>query len=157
MPGHQIAVDSEVFAELSARARPFEDHTPNDVLRRLVGLDAGEPAAQFASASTDQKPRRGKALPLSEYELPLLRYLVEQGGHAATRDAIKAVGEALGDKITEHDRELLKSSGKIRWQNRVQFSRLRLAERGLISRDSPVGLWEITEEGAARVRSEAAK
>lgn len=156
MSEHQIVVDSEVFAELSAKARPFEDHAPNDVLRRLVGLAAGGPTAQFASAPTDGKPRREKALPLSAYELPLLRYLVEQGGSAPTRDAIKAVGKALGDGITEHDRRLL-SSGKIRWENRVQFSRLRLAEREEISRDSPVGVWEISDKGRARVRSEAAK
>jgi hypothetical protein len=155
MAQHQIAVDSEVFTALSAKARPFEDHTPNDVLRRLVGLDAGAPTAQFVSTPTDSKSKRGKALPLSAYELPLLRYLVEQGGSAPTRSAIKAVGEALGDRITDHDRGLL-SSGKIRWENRVQFSRLRLAEREEILRDSPVGVWEVTDKGRARVRSEVA-
>jgi hypothetical protein len=147
---HQIIIDPEVFAEIAANARPFEDHTPNDVLRRLFGLDAGEPTAQAASATTDAA-RRGKALPLSEYELPLLRYLAEHDGRAPAREVIEAVGEALAGKITEHDRALLKS-GKIRWENRVQFSRLRLAERGEISRHSPVGVWEITDKGAARVR-----
>lgn len=155
MPEHKITVDSEVFAEISAKARPFEDHTPNDVLRRLVGLDQGEPVAQFASTPTTGSPRREKALPLYEYEIPLLRYLAEHDGRAPAREAIKAVGEALADKITEHDRELLKSR-KIRWENRVQFSRLSLVERGEMARDSPVGLWEITDNGAARVREAAA-
>jgi hypothetical protein len=154
MSEQQIIIDGEVFAAISAMARPFEDRAPNDVLRRLVGLDPGEPAARFPSAPGVGGLRRGKALPLSEYELPLLRYLVEQGGQAPTREVIKAVGEALDDRITEHDRGLL-SSGKIRWENRVQFSRLRLAERDEISRNSPVGVWEITDKGADRVRSEA--
>jgi negative regulator of replication initiation len=154
MSQRQITIDDEVFTEIAAKARPFEDQAPNDVLRRLLGLDQGGPVAQFASTPIAGSPRREKALPLSEYELPLLRCLLEHDGQAPARETIKAVGTALGDKITKHDRELLKS-GKIRWENRVQFSRLRLVEREEISRDSPIGLWEITEKGATRVRKAA--
>lgn len=39
----QIRIDDEVFRALQKRAEPFTD-TPNDVLRRLIGLDDGAPA-----------------------------------------------------------------------------------------------------------------
>jgi hypothetical protein len=37
--------------------------------------------------------------------------------------------------------------GEVRWQNRARFARLRMKEQGLISSDSPRGIWEITAEG----------
>jgi len=34
-----IRIDDEVYKQLQAKARPFLDKTPNDVLRRILGLD----------------------------------------------------------------------------------------------------------------------
>ena len=39
----------------------------------------------------------------------------------------------------------------IRWKNRVQFVRLRLVQAGLVEKDSPRGVWEITPEGRDRI------
>ena len=39
---HAIEVDDEVFNHLKDRAEPFVDRSPNDVLRRLLGLDSEE-------------------------------------------------------------------------------------------------------------------
>jgi hypothetical protein len=58
----------------------------------------------------------------------------------------------VSPRLTEVDREDL-SSGGLRWENRVHFTRLRLVERGELKKDSPRGLWEISEAGAARARS----
>jgi hypothetical protein len=43
-----INVDTEVFAELEKRAIPFEDHSPNDVLRRVRGRSATGPARSLS-------------------------------------------------------------------------------------------------------------
>jgi hypothetical protein len=43
------------------------------------------------------------------------------------------------------------ASGDIRWRNRAQFVRLRLIERGDMKKDSPRGLWEITDQGRDRL------
>jgi len=59
---------------------------------------------------------------------------------------IEQVGEIIGDRLTPLDHEELEKGGK-RWQKRVQFTRLRLVERGLIDKDSPRGVWEISDEG----------
>lgn len=47
----EIEIDDEVFALLQRQAEPFVD-TPNDVLRRLVGLDVDAP-----NGNTPNKPR----------------------------------------------------------------------------------------------------
>jgi hypothetical protein len=89
-------------------------------------------------------------LPEAEYELPLLEALVELGGSAPTSDVVDLLGKKLEAKLTAVDRETI-SSGEIRWRNRVQFVRLGLIKEGLMVKESPRGVWEITDEGRARV------
>lgn len=43
-----IRIDDEVFEALQKHAKPFVD-TPNDVLRRILGLDDGKPRSRAAS------------------------------------------------------------------------------------------------------------
>lgn len=141
-----VEIDDEVWDELKAQAEPFVD-TPNTVLRRLLGLASASAAGERSPVS----PRAGRApmgslLPEAEYELPILRALADRGGSAPARDVVKAVGEMVADQLTERDREKLRSGGE-RWQNRIQFSRLRMKERGLIKSGSPRGLWELAEPG----------
>jgi len=154
----EINVDSEVWAALKEHAEPLVD-TPNSVLRRLLGLDEAEEPQEDAL----EKPRRrrrsrtpgkrkraptGSLLPESEYEVPILQALLEQGGKAPSSEVVASVGRELAASLTELDQETLPNGG-IRWENRVQFTRLRLKERGLIRSGSPRGIWEISEQGEA--------
>lgn len=91
-------------------------------------------------------------MPESEYEIPILRCLEERGGRAPSREVVEAVGQTLGDKLTELDKQPLKS-GDIRWENRVAFVRLRLVERSELVKKSPRGTWEISDKGRERLRS----
>ncbi|MCY4114089.1 MAG: hypothetical protein OXG33_09150 [Chloroflexi bacterium] len=169
----EITVDDEVYEHLKARAEPFVD-TPNTVLRRILAIDApdaidGDAAQVEASANgrdhsgkqaksprpvrkdarQKTKPARapkGSLLPESEYMLPILRTLVEAGGSAPAVEAVEAVGRQLRNRLTELDRQPLKSGG-MRWRARTQFARLRLADRGLIAKNTPRGIWAITEDG----------
>lgn len=138
-----IEIDDEVFDRIKAEAEPFVD-TPNSALRRLIGLDAGaKPTADEPKA--DRAPL-GSLLPESEYEDPILKVLAERGGSAHAKEVTDAVGELLGDRLTETDREPLKS-GDIRWRNRTAFVRLTLKDKGLLKADSPRGVWELTDRG----------
>jgi Mrr N-terminal domain len=157
----EIEIDAEVLNALKERAEPFVD-TPNSVLRHLLELDpSGTPKAEAQPGSPSQAKRRravegkkrrrapaGTLLPEQEYELPILRALQREGGRAPAREVIAAAGEELGAKLTERDRETL-ATGAFRWENRAQFTRLRLKERGLIETGSPRGIWEISEQGKA--------
>jgi len=174
-----VRIDREVFRWLQKRAVPFVD-TPNDVLRRLAGLDgdesrtdddptrgsshaktgtsetrAGRPSATRHSRSGRRvratRAPAGALLPEQEYVAPLLSFLSERGGSAPTREIIEAIGRKLASKLTPADRERT-SSGVIRWQNRIQFVRLKLVEEGLLGRDSGRGIWSLTDAGRARLK-----
>lgn len=152
-----VDIDQEVWEELQAQAEPLVD-TPNSVLRRLLGL-AGESGERDApTRPTAAQPRTSRApvgslLPESAYELPILRVLADRGGSAPARDVVHAVGELVAGQLTELDREKLPNGGE-RWQSRVQFSRLRMKEKGLIKSGSPRGLWELADAGAAALQEE---
>jgi hypothetical protein len=173
-----IEVDEEVFQFLKTRAEPFVD-TPNSVLRREFGLveieRAGEPADNGKSVTLDiqhvgqgrgakrKKARQrvrgsrapaGSLLPETEYVEPILRVIADNDGRAPTREVIEGVGAMVSDRLTALDKEKL-SNGAIRWQNRIQFTRLRMVDQGLLKRGSPRGVWEITEEGVRHIASES--
>jgi Mrr N-terminal domain/SeqA protein N-terminal domain len=174
-----IRIDEELYAYLKEKAEPFVD-TPNSVLRRLLKLpgengssaevDSGDNLDAEESPSRNElggpaspvraKPRlvkkrgrqravRGSLVPQADYELPILQVLVEKGGRAPSREVIDALEPRLADKLKDVDRAKT-SSGEIRWRNRAQFVRLDLIEKGQLTKDSPRGIWEITEAGERR-------
>lgn len=155
-----IEIDDEVWGSLKERAEPFTD-TPNSVLRHLLGLDNRDanggkngPGSRLHSDSRARKrgkKRRapaGSLLPEQAYELPILDALRRAGGKAPAREVIARAGESVEAQLTTLDQEALPTGG-FRWENRVQFTRLRLKERGLIESGSPRGIWEISEQGVA--------
>jgi hypothetical protein len=80
----------------------------------------------------------------------MLQVLAEHGGRAAKNEVLGALESRLADQLTELDRTPI-ASGEIRWRSRAQFVRLRLMERGEIRRNSPRGIWELSEAGDARL------
>jgi len=98
-----------------------------------------EPARRTRAAS-------GTLLPETAYHRPLLQTLVEHGGSTSKQTVIDELSRRLNDQLTDADRLPL-ASGGIRWMSRVQFARLRLADRGFIDKDVPRGIWKITERG----------
>lgn len=163
---HTIEVDDDVMNALKKKAEPFID-SPNSVLRRLLLVDRAGAAVRPGGRMRSRAARRtahsaargsnkaervptGAILPEQEYLEPLLRVLHERGGRAPAREVIEEVGHRLNDRLTPLDKQPV-SSGGVRWQNRVQFARLRLIDRGLLKRQSPRGLWELTEQGAASI------
>jgi hypothetical protein len=171
-----VELDDEVFDHLKAHAEPFVD-TPNDVIRRLLGLagaattdassrydgdaeqrtDPPRPPQKAAAkaakkrgnkASPAKRPRAasGSLLPEQRYNRPLLQALVDLDGQAPYREVVDAVGRELKDDLLPADYETL-TSGSVRWQSRLQFVRLRLIERGYLDKNSPRGVWAITDDG----------
>jgi hypothetical protein len=174
---HLVELDDDVFHALQERALPLIDDV-NSVLRRILELEgSAEPRPALGSTADTPKhtdprskrrktatrtkargPRaeRGSLLPEAEYEVPLLSALVERGGSAPASHVIEDVGDSLGDRLSEVDRQVL-NSGLVRWKNRVQFVRLKLIQSGDMAAQSPRGVWEITETGRARVENNGAR
>jgi len=94
-----------------------------------------------------EKSEVAGALPQSRYWKPLAQALLALGGKARTADAITEVGSLMAAELGPVDRELL-STGQVRWIANTRFARQRLKEHGLISRNSPSGVWELTDAGA---------
>lgn len=174
-----IEIDDDLLDFLKRHAEPFVD-TPNDVLRRLLfGTSDGEAAQRQPSEANrartgrpsrrrtvvkrDASPSRrtgarrrrvpsSSLLPEQAYELPILSVLAEADGRLPTREAVAAVGDLVESQLLPADREIVEG-GRPRWEMRVQFSRLRLVEAGLMKKDSPRGVWEISDAGRSRLET----
>lgn len=142
-----IRVDDEVWGELQKRAAPFVD-TPNDVLRRLLRLnDTVSAQSSVASMeSTAATQVQSRTVPGHEYRKPILEYLVASGGRGAAHDILEAVEQKMKPRLTQKDYELLRY-GQIRWRTNAMYERKHLVMEGLLKKDSPRGIWEITEQG----------
>lgn len=128
----------------------------------------GGPAAARRTRKSAQRSRNvravagrtraahGTLLPESEYEVPILLYLKQQGGRAPSREVIEAVGQELDQegRLKAPDKEAL-SSGEVRWKSRAAFVRLRLIERGDLDGEAPRGTWQITDQGRQRLTAAA--
>lgn len=163
----QIEIDPDVYEALKASST-FED-TPNTVLRRILGLRSpsnarhDEPNSLRTQGSTHESRRRGAKktapkrtripagllLPQSEYFLPIMKVLEENGGQAPKTSVLERLGTRLNDRFTDLDREALET-GEPRWQSRAQFARLRLVKDGLLDGDAPRGIWALTAKGLQR-------
>jgi hypothetical protein len=80
-------------------------------------------------------------LPEDAYWLPALRYLIEVGGEAPTREVVDAVGKELDaqGRLSEVDKQQLPSGG-IRWRTRAEFTRPHLVPMGYLDGDAPHGI-----------------
>ncbi len=130
-----IRIDDEVWRELQKHAQPLVD-SPNDVLRRLLNLNG----------KRNTLPPGGKIVLGYEYRKPILQYLVKTGGRGNVHDILEVVEHEMKPRLTQKDYEQL-SSGPIRWRINAMYERKHMVMEGLLKKDSPHGIWEITEQG----------
>jgi len=91
---------------------------------------------------------RGLRTPEEAFRQPILEALVELGGKAPMRKVLDVVEKKVRSKLNKYDLEALPSDPKsVRWRNTAQWCRNTLVEEGLMRRDSPYGIWEISELG----------
>jgi hypothetical protein len=182
--GREFEISPDVWEAWKLRARPFESPddvlrrsfglggVPPAVPPESHGEEAGRgvvssPATRRSGSrrKARTKPTGGSSrrsripshllLPEAEYEMPILKALAEGGGRRPTREVVAAVGEMLSDRLHDADVAELPNGGGPRWQNRVQFVRLRLVREGLLESDSPRGVWEISQDGRQRLSGES--
>lgn len=92
------------------------------------------------------RARVGEITSQASYILPILATLIEMGGNGRMSDVLEGVFRKMKDKMTPQDLEKL-PTGCIRWKNKAQWERQRLKTEGYLKKDSPHGVWEITDEG----------
>lgn len=107
--------------------------------RRKTKRQAGGPRAS-----------RGELLLERAYVFPILQVLKDAGGSADARPVLAGVGRIVGNRLCAKDKEPL-TTGQIRWENRAHWVRKYLVRAGLLSPNSPRGVWEITPQGLAHL------
>ena len=142
-----IRIDDDVWKALMKRAKPLED-TPNSVLRRVLGLSSGGRSRTRTFVARDLS-----GLPQREFKRPLLEVLYGLGGSAHIKDAKREFFRQFKSLLQPVDLQPLVSGNQIRWENKLEWARFHLVEEGLMRRDSPKGIWELTDKG----RKEAEK
>ncbi len=157
MTAQWIEVDDEVIGAIKGAAEPFVDN-PNRVLRRLLGLPTVDNDRTAPLPSSIPRVPRGSICPLPDFEVPILLAVSEAGGSAPRSAVLDAVEAALEDRLTDLDRKPM-TSGRIRWQTRVDQARNRLVKSGFLESSHP-GIWKLTEAGVEyldrRLKSKAA-
>ena len=113
------------------------------------------------SAATREPPpktklerlKKGMRAPEEAYYIPILRSLEEMGGSGKTADVCDAVYRKMKDVLKPLDFEPLPSSPReLRWRNAAKWARHGMVKKGLLSDDSPRGIWEITDKGREYLR-----
>ena len=125
----RIKIDKEVFAKLQERATPFLDE-PNDVLRRLLGLQENKKAEETLKRISATRISGRYLLHMGEYQLPILRSLDRQGGTAARKSILTDVFEELKKRFTPHDLDRLNDNPP-RWQVRTEIVRSQMSKKNL--------------------------
>lgn len=97
--------------------------------------------------------RKGLRTPEDGFRLPILESLIELGGKAEVKAILEKVYQKMEHILNEYDKESLPSGTGIRWQNTAQWCRNSMVNEGLLSKDSPRGIWEITEKGIQALRN----
>jgi restriction system protein len=91
---------------------------------------------------------RGERTPEEAYRLPILRALVALGGEARMSQVLEKVCAEMKPRLKPVDLKPVPSSADTpRWRNTAQWERQDMVDEGLLRRDSPRGVWAITETG----------
>lgn len=114
--------------------------------------DEREPGEQQRLA----KLRRGLRTPEEAYFVPILTALVEAGGRGRMADILERVRVKMHGILRDVDYEPLVSDPEMpRWRNAGQWARNTLVKDGLLSGDSPRGIWEITDAGREYLKTQS--
>lgn len=99
---------------------------------------------------------RTDVVPEKEYVFPILRALVAAGGTSGPAPLRAAVYPSVADRLTPRDCEPEPDKGghRSRWEHRMEHVRFKMCLAGFMRRDSPRGVWEITDEGRAHLAAD---
>jgi hypothetical protein len=114
----------------------------------------GSSALARAAALTRKSLPKGSITSQSAYTTPILESLVEMGGTGKTRDVLSKVFDKMKDHLTEADMRTLPSGRDTRWSNHAMWERFKMMKKGLLKPKSQSGVWEISDEGRAYLKSD---
>lgn len=142
----KIDISPATLKRLQLHAEPLVDSV-DDVISRL--LDTVE------NGRRPSRPRpvvpANEKTPTWAFYGPIVKVLREAAGELPTRKAVDRVGEILGEAFTAAD-DVTLESGEIRWRNAARWARNDLADRGVVDRKAPTGVWRLSGGGGSEER-----
>jgi len=150
-----IRIEDDVMEGLKTLAEPFVD-TPSSVIRRLLEEKGTLKRTQSAPRDPTRAPVTGRSelTPQATYEEFLLLVLEEKfDGRADKRAVTHEVLARMSKRgfIRSADLEFV-STGETKAENTIAWARNALKDRGLISRQSARGVWELTPAGRSAAK-----
>jgi hypothetical protein len=137
-----VRISEELFKEIQKYAEPLVDNFETALWKAL----------RKNEISLTISPRKEKIravaelTPPSDYWIPILKSILESGEKASRQEVHNHVESRMKDKFKPGDFEVNRD-GTLKWNKQVDYQRLAMVHNGLIRKDSPVGIWEITEIG----------
>lgn len=95
----------------------------------------------------EEPQKKGEITSQPEYALPILESLIETGGRGKTSKILDRVFQKMRSKLKPRDLEKIPSGTEARWRNQARWERYTLKRKGYLKKDSPTGIWEITDKG----------
>jgi hypothetical protein len=120
--------------------REWESHISNEVDE--------EGSETHAAHRNLGRLQRGSRTREEIYYRPILETLQRHGGSAPIGIVLDGVLRSMTDVLKPVDYEPLASDPEMpRWKNAAQWARYSLVKEGLLRKDSPRGVWQISEAG----------
>lgn len=118
----------------------------------LLGAEEANPASTIpgsgdASPTPPTVNSRIGFTPTDAYWVPILEALEQRSGREHSDVVLDLVEKKMAAILKREDYELLPSGLSVRWRNRAQWQRQNMVQQGLLRKDSPRGIWEITPAG----------
>lgn len=103
------------------------------------------------------RAKKGEVFPHKGYYIPILESLIELGGGGKSKVVVDKVEIKLKDLLRGKDLEKLSNGRTIRWRNRAEWARNSMVnEHEYMKKDSPRGIWEISDTGRKYYNQEKA-
>jgi hypothetical protein len=156
---HLVPPELTCDATWNGRFREFLDTRAKEIMS-LIERYAIEPTKEMEArhlavpeVAVGSKPSArlapGLRTPVEAFTLPILRALQTLGGRAQMQQVLERVGAEMKDQLREVDFTPLPSDPKRpRWKNNAQWARNTMVIDGLLKKDSPHGIWEMTDTGS---------
>jgi hypothetical protein len=158
-----VRLSDKTWERLQSHAVPLTDTPERVISRALDALDevGTRPKRKIAvpTIRTDRtlmtkttESAQESRLPQKEFRIPIVESLDELGGRAMTRQVIKSVTSKLKTRLSDDDYQS-HSSGGMKYENTLQWERNAMKNEGILKRNSPRGMWELSEKGLDYARS----
>jgi len=132
-----VRISEDLFKEVQKYAEPLVDDFES-ALWKALGRNR---------RSKKPTPRaKGELTPQGEFWRSMLQALVEMGGQGSRQEVHKAVERKMKDRLKPADYELNRD-GTTKWSKAVDYQRLAMVREGLMARNTPRGIWKITDQG----------